>query len=277
MMPYEIINTVLKQIQPANEPWIIGIQGGEALLFPQVVQYIIDNAHADGHLAGLTCSGFFRHNKKLIEFVEKSQLDYLIISKDKWHDEKINPEDTLWLVNHFKPIINTWIQYCYVWEDSNSVPEYTYKDIPSNPVIIRPMITYGRGAQFQNILDIPNFEKPCWTQCEYNGFAVEPNGLVHMQCTNWDIGCVLKDIHEVNLLDLRKRLMRPKLFSDKHFYKECFKKIQSEGHSFDCFDPKWGNAVCSDDYWWNNEFPIDTETNKQDVINKTQTVSFPLS
>lgn len=189
VMSQEVIDTIIKQIVDDGDPegWVMCLQGGESILYPELCKYTVAECKRYGILSNLYSSGWWWKElpeyKKLIVDIDP---DLLTISVNDWTVEKLGG-----------PEYADAIGDAFAGEDTRAGLIYSecYLDRPkwsrrlknktcTFPYQIAPV---GRAKDLEGKYDLERWITR--DTCTLSGFEIETDGRIFSNCCAATAGC----------------------------------------------------------------------------------------
>lgn len=228
LMSDEIILEIFKQIR--KEKFLINLQGGEPMLYPDKCTFIGDLAHKSGRQLTLVTNGFWGDDPELIEFVNKRlKPDFLLLSIDYWHQQKIPVE----YINNIARTLREETLLVSSPVTSNKHGLYSTKTELKWTRCDLGLIPLGRAEKLKDEVIYKDYDEEL--TCVNTGFAFEPDGKIVPSCKNECWGC---DLGKIPGTDLSRmfHLNKPKIHLKGRSYG--FAEI-CRSHKIHILDDKW--------------------------------------
>lgn len=187
------INTILENIKECKEINSIGITGGEPLLYPDLVEYILNFDYGRPLNFTIKTNGFWGNNKeKARDFINKNKnkINSLSFSYDEFHKEFIdidNIKNLIDIANEYN--IKTEIIGCFLksgvnpGDILNELGDYAYvTNFHYQPVINTGSAKNFHDSEFIKLLNSDNHEIRCFAPCE-SQLLINPNLTVYPCCS----------------------------------------------------------------------------------------------
>lgn len=219
IMSKEVIDKVIEQIVSTNESenWVVCLQGGEAILFPDLCEYTISKCKEHKITTNLYTSGWWWKEKdKYLPMIQKWQPDIFCLSINDWTIAKLGVglkyanEIAEWFAKPDNPII---LVYSEVNLDK---PKY-FREVKyrsaSFPYELAPV---GRAKSLIGTYKAAGKNERWMPRnvCVQSGFEIETNGMIYSNCCAASKGCVFGSIFDVSIADLYKKRQKRSCDSD---------------------------------------------------------------
>ena len=168
----EELDLILKNIKECPSIDLIGVTGGEPMLYPDLVEHIINFDY--GRKVGITIktNGFWgKDNNKARNFIErnKSKIKMISFSYDQFHKEFIDLQNILNIVDIANDLeVSTEIVGCFLKDGIqpgdiiNEMGEHAFKtNYAYQPVINTGSAEIFSDSQFIKVIDLKKHEARC--------------------------------------------------------------------------------------------------------------------
>ena len=238
LMPKETIDKAFSQLWEDNG-FSICICGGEAMLHPDQVAYVVKKAKERNLPTILGTNGFWWHNK---DFLHKLKYEikptFIRLSVDIFHQKFMPFEEIKQLIHYFDDSeIKIFGGTIWRYECSDEDREA----FDSLGVIYESMacVMHGNAGALKRTEELP-----CGSlvQCEACGIVVLPNGDLYMECELEAGGCKVGNIYDANvsfksIIENINKYTRPWYEVKEHGIHDIY-DICRKNNDF-IFDEKW--------------------------------------
>jgi len=202
IMSYEMIDLILDNIY--DKDFFICICGGEALLYPEIVEYIITRSHQIGTPIILGTNGFWYNNKEIIDMIKRVKPTFIRLSVDKYHQDYVSLDNLQELIDNLEDSEVKIFGGSIYNHECHPGDEEKFDSLKLLQEVT-PCVYKGNGEDFlyenREILKSNQY-----VFCRASGIVIIPNGDIYMECEMETHGCYLGNIREVKFIDLIPKL-----------------------------------------------------------------------
>jgi len=206
-MSKNLIDQIINNIY--DDGFCICLCGGEAMLKPDLVEYITIKAHTKKCKVIIGTNGFWYNNKELINLIKKIKPEYIRLSVDIFHQEFVSLDNLQELINNFEDSeVKIFGGSIYNYECAPGQEEKfnSLKLLQE----VTPCVYFGNAHKFLKEKEIlkPNQ----YVFCRGSGIVIFPDGNIFMECEMESHGCFLGNIKDTKFIDLIPKLKKSRPF-----------------------------------------------------------------
>lgn len=215
IMSVKVIDKVIEQIVSTGEPenWVVCLQGGEAILFPDLCEHTISECKKHRITTNLYTSGWWwRDKENYFQLIDKWQPDIFCLSVNDWTIAKLGVglQYADEIAEHFadndNPVV---LVYSEVYLDRPKYFNRVKYRSASFPYQLAPC---GRAKSIMGTYAAQG-KKENWMPrdiCVLSGFEIETDGTIYSNCCAASKGCKFGSIFDMSLADLYKLPNKPR-------------------------------------------------------------------
>lgn len=200
-----VVDEIIKQITDAREEdkWIICLQGGDALVYPDTCKYIIDKCNSIGIATNLYTSGWWYEDENLMKQILQWKPSIFCLSVNDWTIEKLGGiEYANKIAKNFLPNDTPIIIYSEVFLDK---PKYYSQLEVKSCCISYNLAPVGRAYSLIGTYKAAGKEENWMKQdyCVLSGFEIGIDGTIWPNCCAASAGsCIFGSIFDRNIVEL---------------------------------------------------------------------------
>lgn len=185
VMSKEVIDAVISQIAESDsKKWVVCLQGGEAILYPELCKYTIDRCKEIGIMSNLYTSGWWvKDVEKYVKMILDMDPDIFCLSVNDWTAERMGGIDYAnTIAKYFAPDdVRPFLIYseCYLDE-----PKYGELLDVKSCIIPYQIALVGRATNLAGTY-IAKGLKENWMSksiCTHSGFEIGVDGTIYPNC-----------------------------------------------------------------------------------------------
>lgn len=214
----EVVDEIIKQIVMAHEEdkWIICLQGGDPLVYPEICEYVIRNCNKHGIATNLYTSGWWYKSGIIMKEVLSWKPTIFCLSVNDWTVEKLGGlEYANTIAKNFISGGTPILLYSEVYLDK---PKY-YEQLKTKSCIIPyELAPVGRAHNLIGTYNAVGKEEHWMSSsvCVLSGFEIGVDGTIWPNCCAASAGaCKFGSIFERNIVELSNGKRPGTCFIDK--------------------------------------------------------------